>query len=332
MTLLHRGFTLAILFLFLSALFVDGSWARIRSLNTKSTFINAGNQLNDVALSDAKQVNALAKRGGYSYNECMSRGKKLTCAMKMSNDDAEDSFGKSVVATYTTTTQLDDNGWTIAYAWDDLQLKLVDYIGEEFLAALNIDTSNNVVKNWEHTVTKGNYPATEANYQCWYNAENGAIFVESAFGPGYKKIEMVKDKKWPSGGKLPELRQLSDVMWIEWAVQASANTKVLKYIFRVNVVNLDTRNVMNEAMGGNWDEPGVFSPDSDEFWALLGTPNGNAQAWILINHKDSLGIKTISKIRVWSNGPEDLCFIPELEDDDECYRMLFYVTDADVTA
>lgn len=48
-------------------------------------------------------------------------------------------------------------------------------------------------------------------------------------------------------------------------------------------------------------EEEVFYPGSEAFDALLGSPNGNAQAWILINHKAQLGVKTVSSIRIWTS-------------------------------
>ena len=63
--------------------------------------------------------------------------------------------------------------------------------------------------------------ATEANYQCWYNVPAGAIIVDLAWSPSYR-ITFMSDDEWPAGSQLPAIRQLSDVMWIEWAAQAAA--------------------------------------------------------------------------------------------------------------
>ncbi|KAL4862257.1 hypothetical protein BDV12DRAFT_203208 [Aspergillus spectabilis] len=168
---------------------------------------------------------------------------------------------------------------------------------------------------------------------------------------------MQEADEWPEGGQLPNIRQLSDVMWIEWASQAS-DPSALKYIFQMNVVNLDTRDVIEEAIAlataadaeaaeiEYWE----FDLSTESGQALLGTPNGNPQAWILINHKDALGadqtqdpvtgLKTIPKVRIWTN--EDMCYIPDLDvvDEDEdvdmddnkggnapCYHMLFFIDD-----
>ncbi|RAH52517.1 hypothetical protein BO85DRAFT_443194 [Aspergillus piperis CBS 112811] len=155
----------------------------------------------------------------------------------------------------------------------------------------------------------------------------------------------MSDDEWPAGSQLPAIRQLSDVMWIEWAAQAAAggvDAGSRKYIFQMNVVNMDTRAVIERAMGG--------VPASRI--RLAGHAQRQCSGLGLINHKDSLGadqsnpdeitgLKKVSKIRIWTN--EDLCYIPpdlddesdyEVEDVDmddkdrdmaHCYHMLFFI-------
>jgi hypothetical protein len=156
--------------------------------------------------------------------------------------------------------------------------------------------------------------------------------------------QLVADSLWPSNGVLPNIRQLSDVMWIEWANQATVNEvqpSNIQYIFRMNVVNIDTRNIIlsvipssaydNVNFGGYWD----FDASAEAGQALLGTPNGNAQAWFLINHKNALGadqtdeenitgLKTISKVRIWKNSGEN-CEIGIDYTMAPCLHMLFFI-------
>lgn len=183
--------------------------------------------------------------------------------------------------------------------------------------------------------------------------------MDLAWSPGFKKEELQVDGKWDSSDSLPAIQQLSDVMWIEWAARAS-DPSTIKYMFQMNVVNLNTRAIIEEAISIDtandasaaevfyWE----FDMSTETGQALLGTPNGNPQAWFLINHKTALGadqsvtpvtgLKTISKVRIWTN--EEQCYIPELDvedsDSDEdvdmddsagmapCYHMLFYIADS----
>lgn len=49
----------------------------------------------------------------------------------------------------------------------------------------------------------------------------------------------------------------------------------------------------------------VFSMNTDEGKALLGTPNGKGVAWLLINHKAQLGMKQIKEVKVWKAWKEE---------------------------
>ena len=63
----------------------------------------------------------------------------------------------------------------------------------------------------------------------------------------------------------------------------------------------------NEA-GDLWATPPwpglMFPADSDEGKLLLHTPNGKGVAWLLINHKEPFGLKTISAVQIWDASPD----------------------------
>ncbi|PWY70847.1 hypothetical protein BO94DRAFT_590162 [Aspergillus sclerotioniger CBS 115572] len=350
----NHGFSLTTLFVFLVFLFTGDAWARSPPLNARSAIPNT-----------PAPPAALTKRstGWQAYVE---KGRDLACATEMSDAMAEIYFGgRSVVATYTTRAQLTANGWTLNPNPDRaLDEKFEQYVGEELLTELDLDITNNVPVDWKHTVEiDDTHPATKASYQCWYNLPAGAIIVDLAWSPAFKVQEMVAqyqadleedpdedwENPWPTGSELPSLRQLSDVMWIEWAARTSASNveaSSLKYIFQMNVVNVATRQVIEQAMNNvpakDWVGYTDFDTNSEAGYALLGSPNGGAQAWLLINHKSALGadqsdenditgLKTISKIRIWTN--DFLCYVFDLDTDDDdpksgyvpCYHMLFFV-------
>ena len=206
--------------------------------------------------------------------------------------------------------------------------------------------------------------SVDAEYKCWYNVAVGLIIVDLAWSPDYIIKQNEDEAWWPAGTVAPAVSKLSDVMYIEWATQAaaSATTDVtaLKYAIQLNVVNLASRGVISQAMKGKGASPGTFKQGSTEFQALLGCPNGGAQAWVLINHKDTLGLKTISSIVIWTNSDliddeyeiqdgdtadeRNMCWVTVEVDDDEdwdpdsdeypdggyyglCYHMLFTFTD-----
>lgn len=78
----------------------------------------------------------------------------------------------------------------------------------------------------------------------------------------------------------------------------------LRYFFSVGIVNPATKEVILRALqqkGLSLDEfPGcIFEPDDAEFSAILGTPNVQGFAYLLIEHKEQLGNMFISKLQVF---------------------------------
>ncbi|KAJ5652998.1 hypothetical protein N7490_000001 [Penicillium lividum] len=220
-------------------------------------------------------INALFRTSA-NYDTCKTKGNNLICATGLSDATALTKFKRSVVVTALTRDQLTADGWTTEQnPYNKLATYFAKYVGQEMLSELGISPSNNKVVNWEHTV------AVDSTHP--YNTVNNAIIVDLAWSPDYKMKELIKKKKWDSSWSLPAIRQLSDVMWIEWAARASNPSKI-KYFFQMNVVNLDTRAIIEEAIeidAANdasaaevfyWE----FSMSTEIGQALLGTANGNA--------------------------------------------------------
>jgi hypothetical protein len=121
--------------------------------------------------------------------------------------------------------------------------------------------------------------------------------------------------------KLPEPNRWSDIAYLRWsaicASHAGASVASLQYVFRINVENEDTEAMLDEALAGEdvdggWSNRATFEPDppnggpltdnNKAFYALLTTPNIRGVCWMLIQHKQQMGIKYISEINVWQNG------------------------------
>ena len=131
-----------------------------------------------------------------------------------------------------------------------------------------------------------------------YDAKAGIIIAYNNFGPAY----MVRKK--PSK-KLPDIRAWSDITFVEWQRQAQdegQDISGLKYVIRYDIVNVDTAEIIEEAVGDSsrilW--PGVtISMSTEEGRAILGTPNGAGVAFLLATHKVQLGQKTVESVHVW---------------------------------
>lgn len=112
------------------------------------------------------------------------------------------------------------------------------------------------------------------------------------------------------------LRQLSDMWFLAYSNLMTTQNKPLdglKGVWRHHIVNEETRALIFKALktrdGNQAKWPGVdFQPDSDDFAALLASPNGRGVAWLLINHKQ-LGRKTSDHVRVWYDGGWMMLFV-----------------------
>jgi hypothetical protein len=103
---------------------------------------------------------------------------------------------------------------------------------------------------------------------------------------------------------VPALKFWSDVVYLQWKMHSSPES-TLKYVLRHNIMNpvtasiVEAINIANSTTTLEW--PGTsYAATSEEGQALLGTPNGSGVAYLLVQHKQELGRKTIEKITVFS--------------------------------
>jgi hypothetical protein len=129
-----------------------------------------------------------------------------------------------------------------------------------------------------------------------------------------------------SGGKgddYPGLQFWSDVAYLQWKMRTSSDYN-LEYVLRYNVTNGFTADVVEAINLTNKTEtlvwPGIsYNAASEEGQALLGTPNGSSIAFLLIQHKEGLGHKTVENITIFSSAGGEL-------------MLLFHVVDVAVTS
>ena len=131
-----------------------------------------------------------------------------------------------------------------------------------------------------------------------FNTKVGFILAYNNFSPAW----MVRTKE---NAILPDIRAWSDVVFLEWQKQAQANghdVQGLKYVFRFEVVNLETVMTTKRAAGISFkaDWPGItFSMSDERGQAMLGTPNGAGIGYLLATHKEQLGDKAIETVQAW---------------------------------
>ncbi|KAK1908835.1 hypothetical protein P3342_006714 [Pyrenophora teres f. teres] len=180
-----------------------------------------------------------------------------------------------------------------------------------------------VVNQW-YTVPgySKQYRATKAHYEFGVDTKGGAIY-----GIFLEAPQASAKRLWgkvPIKNELPELRAFSDVIWGYWN-RNNPDIKNIRYFFMVGISNDLTNQLIASSLVNKKTEltewPGIeFSTATDEGHALLGSPNGTAFAYFLMQHKAQLGQKTITKITV---------FRPENDDELEFVdaSLVFHVED-----
>ncbi|WQF89285.1 hypothetical protein CDEST_14299 [Colletotrichum destructivum] len=168
---------------------------------------------------------------------------------------------------------------------------------------------------------------TNAYYQNVLNPKSGAIIFDKNFSPRYEQAET-------GLGSIPELEQLSDIIYFQW-LQACQKKGVhpskIKLIYRAHVTYKPTFDIVMEALRQanyqsvpGWNERAIFPMDTIPGMAILGTTHGVGTALFLIQHKAILGTKKIAEVAVWG-GDDGFAF--DKHHDASTLSLRFTVTD-----
>ncbi|KAJ4372914.1 hypothetical protein N0V83_003205 [Neocucurbitaria cava] len=152
--------------------------------------------------------------------------------------------------------------------------------------------------------------ATEAYYEFGINTKGGAIFNFYLESPKFAASSLwYNSRKDADPGDLPQLRALSDILWGYWN-RDNPNIKNIRYFFMIGIANPTTNQLIASILHNAGRElsewPGAsFATATDEGHALLGSPNGAAFAYFLMQHKAELGYKIITKVTVFQPDTDD---------------------------
>jgi hypothetical protein len=171
---------------------------------------------------------------------------------------------------------------------------------------------------------------TQSYYLNSYNTDSGMIISWLIYSPQYFLSRAPAGQPRPD---LPEIQRWSDVAWIEWWNQCGGDVSKARNInyFLIHEANnrywrqLAASEYLNSADGAwefpLWNSPGnnISSMQSDLGKQFLASPLGRGVAWFLISHKDVLGKKEVTGIRVFR--PEGVAASADTA------SMLLYVND-----
>jgi hypothetical protein len=237
------------------------------------------------------------------YTTSLERGAMLYCKLHGSATSVPQSE-------WTGFDSLAEYGWTTeGPQHNDFDAETMDVLHS---LGLSVEDSANILhvyKQDQDTTHDGlHYPASQGEYGDVFNVDEGVIIAEGNWGPGHQNEELER---------YVPLKQYSDVVFLMWQEEAGDKAKGLKYIFRHNIINPDTTDVVDEVLTRRGEQlapwPGLkINMDERDAWVILGTPNGRGAAWLLIQHKVQLGLKSLSAVTVYecskSDGLHCLCF------------------------
>ncbi|KAL8637292.1 MAG: hypothetical protein Q9228_005418 [Teloschistes exilis] len=147
----------------------------------------------------------------------------------------------------------------------------------------------------------------KAHYDARYIPAASTIVITYSRSPQFQLTNDYHGQLSPEviSRSVPPLNRLSDSIWTIWTTKSGSNGRGLRYRGRDNVINPDTVRIMkgifsalHQAEHVPW--PGVTAGiDSMIGQALLGTPNGVATAWLIIDHHSILGRREPT-VTIWT--------------------------------
>ncbi|MCJ1381069.1 hypothetical protein MMC17_004178 [Xylographa soralifera] len=162
---------------------------------------------------------------------------------------------------------------------------------------------------------KGIMAPTVSRFHSLFNVENGVIIAEDMFRDE-ERADEVADQT--TVGK-EHWSQVTVECWRLLCNSRAAPSNHphaptsnlfanLRYIFMVLIFSEKTEAVINERLmvhqPGSNGPPVQFLPNSNAFYVLLGSPNGQGIAYMLAQNKNAFQYKTIKSVTLQSNTPE----------------------------
>ncbi|OCL11096.1 hypothetical protein AOQ84DRAFT_257642, partial [Glonium stellatum] len=250
-----------------------------------------------------------------AWNECHARGSKFILATLANDEEAANILNqRSITSVWNDFEDLKKWGWETLEFSENLQLGVNGGLpimtalqGLGITTATHKNGGDNYAIVWEHenarTTDGKTYPATGASYTSVFNVPSGMIVMWGAYGCAFKGQQ--QNPPVTSKDDFPKLNSWADVTWLQWQELAKENVRNLQYIFSSPVENEESNAIIRRSLEvakqplSQWSGRVEFSMDTEEGRAILGSANGRGVAWMLINHKAQLGLKTIDSVIVF---------------------------------
>ncbi|KAK0757245.1 hypothetical protein N5P37_009961 [Trichoderma harzianum] len=296
-------------------------------------------------------VRNLTKRA-LSYEDAIPKGNRLHCLMAKKQSDPPPIEAASYLQTH---------GIETAEGWVDATDAGTPFFGTKLTAALRgLGVSGSLQDiSWDHEKsTKILSDPDDENSErvtSAVGAPSGAFFYSSFFprrgviiaDNNFSVDAAIKeDKNLVAAEITTHVRRWSDAAWMQWTKACDEegidDVSNVQYIFRATVINENSLSIILQALRQKYkDSPSVppigpwnsrltldVTQNPDEFYAVLGSPNGSGVAFLLMTHKAALGIKTINKVDIFVGDTNPYTIPSDGIDgaDAASIVVLFYVT------
>ncbi|KAI8216163.1 hypothetical protein K4K53_010322 [Colletotrichum sp. SAR 10_77] len=262
---------------------------------------------------------ALSKRAGAfpdfaaDYDGRVKKGEYLRTLMPVDNAGAAAANGgASVVSPYQDPAGTARWGWSLDTWWypydGGLKPSNVKFLSEAMGdTAFPVDEKNGAVYYYDHDkeFKQANGETGQPSMGSYSNVVNpaaGALIFDVNMSPKYAVKEY-------GLGAVPDMDTLSDFAFFQWLLGCQAkkvDPKSLKVVFRAHITYGPTYNLVLQALKDagqkrvpGWSDRATFKMGTREGDAILGSTHGAGTAWMLIQHKDALGVKEITEAVVW---------------------------------
>ncbi|KAI4237975.1 MAG: hypothetical protein LQ352_007904 [Teloschistes flavicans] len=261
--------------------------------------------------------NVHRKRASQTYTYAVCKGQKLYQAMKDSYQNPTSGSTGQQGSEFEVTDL--DNGWTrrdetigdsFGDEWEDARELMAMETGRSPTDLKKL----RLVQDRTFTAKAGNTVSqiqdmTGAFYSCAYSVRTSLIIASDTESPTSRLKRgdpSITDDE--IARRIPPLNRLSDAMWTVWKDLSGdniQNARLLRYIGRSNVVNDDSKAIMQKIFTKAKSSetvpwPGLtYTMYDEQGQALLGTPNGIATAYLLIDHHTILGPRD-PRVTIWT--------------------------------
>ncbi|KAH0423505.1 hypothetical protein CcaCcLH18_12131 [Colletotrichum camelliae] len=249
------------------------------------------------------------------YEGRVEKGEYLRTLMPVDNAGAKAANGgASVVSPFQDPAAAAQWGWS-QYMWwypydndDEVAPENLKFLSEALsdqVFPINEKTGALSVYFHEHEFKQANGEMgkpSEAIYSNIVNPAAGALIFDVNISP---KHAVEKSGR----GNVPDMDTLSDLAFFQWLIGCQAkkvDPKSLKVVFRAHItywptyfIVLQTLMRVGHKRVPGWDDRVTFKIGTREGDAILGSTHGAGTAWMLIQHKDVLGVKEITEAVVW---------------------------------